>query len=239
MSRIYAAERRRDHRPVAIKVFQAPRGQELRYRDYMLHEANALRVGAGAFVVELLDHGVCMEQPFLVLEWIPGRNLGQTIAAGAPLALARVASIFRRILDAIEALHARGVIHADLKPANVMLSPHHGGERVRLVDLGASSVHGAGVARRDEVFGTPGYLAPEIAAGGSLAASSDVYSAGVLLFEMLTGTPPFSGATLEDLVAQQRRPRTPRPSRFRPFAVRSVSEAFDALLATALASSPA
>src|SRR5690606_18214152 len=122
----------------------------LRYLDYMLHEANALTVGAGPFVVELLDHGVWLGRPFLVLEWIPGRSLGQTIGAGVPLALVRVASIFRRVLDAIEALHARGVIHADLKPENVMLSPHHGGERVRLVDLGASTVHGAGVARRDE-----------------------------------------------------------------------------------------
>ena len=193
MARIYVAHRRRDHRRVAIKIFQPGPGQETRFRDCMLHEANALEAAANPLVVELLEFGMCSGRPFLVLEWLEGRSLGDMIGADAPLSIRRVASVFHQILDAVEALHVRGVIHADLKPDNAMLVPHADGERLRLIDLGAAGVRGAAVARRHEVFGTPGYIAPEIVDGEPLEPSTDVYAAGVLLFELLTGSPPFPG----------------------------------------------
>jgi serine/threonine-protein kinase len=193
MARIYSAHRRHDHRPVAIKIFQPPRGQEPKYREYMLHEAHALSVAASPFVVQLLDHGVFVGQPFLVLEWLGGCTLADAMVTDTPPSFERAVSIFRKLLDAVEALHERGVIHADLKPENVMLSPHDGDERVRLLDLGAARVNGKAVVQRDEVFGTPGYIAPEVAAGEPLEPSSDVYSAGVLLFELLSGLRPSSG----------------------------------------------
>jgi serine/threonine protein kinase len=205
----------------------------------MLHEAHALSVAANPFVVQLLDHGVFVGQPFLVLELIGGCTLAQAIATDEPATLERAVSLFRKILDAVEALHARGVIHADLTPENIMLSPHHGDERIRLLDLGAARVNGTTAIQRDEVFGTPGYIPPEIATGAELEPSSDVYAAGVLLFELLTGVRPFSGTSLHEVSYQQLHARLPRPSRVRLFAPPRVCAAVDAVVATALSPSRA
>lgn len=236
MARIHVGRRRSDRHRVALKVFVPPAGAERRFLDYMVHEAKALRAAASPAVVTLLDHGLWLGRPTLVLEWLEGRTLAETIAASGPLPLDRVEHVMRQLLAAVATLHARGVVHADLKPENVMLCPHAGGERVRIFDLGAAHVDGVGVVARDEVFGTPGYVAPELVDGGAVSASTDVYALGVLLYELLAGQPPFPGAELDDVVHQQTRQRLPRPSAVRGGG--EISDALDALVATAMAPWP-
>jgi serine/threonine-protein kinase len=218
-------------------VFLPPAGRERRFLDYMVHEARALQAGASPAVVSLLDHGLWLGRPALVLEWLEGRTLGEVVAATGALPVDEVAQVMRRLLRAVESLHQRGVVHADLKAENIMLCPHEGGTRVRLVDLGAAHIDGVGVAEPGEVFGTPGYVAPELVHGGVVSPSTDVYALGVLLFEMLTGQSPFYGTDLLDVVEQQTRRRIPRPSAARRDGC-EISAALDAVVVTALAPSP-
>ncbi len=237
MARIHVGRRRSDHRPVALKVFLPPAGAERRYLDYMVHEARALRVADSPAIVSLIEHGLWLGRPTLALEWLDGHTLADALAATGPLPLDRVEPVMRQLLAAVETLHARGVIHADLKPENVMLCPYVGGERVRLLDLGAAHVDGVGAVARGEVFGTPGYVAPELVEGGDVSPATDVYALGVLLFAMLTGRPPFPGTELLDVVHRQTFGRIPRPSTARDDG-HEISEALDAVVTTALASSP-
>lgn len=237
MARIHVGHRRRDRRRVALKVFQPPAGCERKYLDYMVHEANALRLAASPPIVSMLDHGLWFGYPALVLEWLEGPCLGEVVATNGPLPLDRVDRIVRQILRAVETLHARGVIHADLKPENIMLSPHESGERVRIIDLGAALVNGVAMVDPGEVVGTPGYVAPELVDGDAVTAASDVYAIGALLFEMLTGRAPFSGTDLYDVRDQQTLGHLPRASALRAVPG-EVSDALDAVVATALAPSP-
>lgn len=237
MARIHVGHRRSDHRPVALKVFAPPPGAERRYLDYMVHEAKALRVAASPAIVSLIEHGLWLGRPTLVLEWLEGHTLADALAATGPLPVDRVELVMRQLLAAVGALHARGVIHADLKPENIMLCPSASGDRVRLFDLGAAHVDGVGAVARGEVFGTPGYVAPELVEGGDVSSSTDVYALGVLLFAMLTGRPPFPGTELLDVVHRQTHDRIPRPSTARDDG-HEISDALDEVVTTALASSP-
>ncbi|HUQ07839.1 MAG TPA: serine/threonine-protein kinase [Kofleriaceae bacterium] len=234
---IHVGHTRRDNRRVALKVFHPPEGRERIFLDYMVHEANALKAAASPAVVGLIDHGLWLGYPTLVLEWLEGRSLGDLVAHG-PLPMDRVDRLMWQVVSAVETLHANGVVHADLKPGNIMLCPRETGERVRLIDLGAAHVNGVGAAARDEVFGTPGYVAPEVVGGAAVSPSTDVYALGVLLFEMLTGQPPFIGNDLHSVLQQQTRGRLPRAGKLRP-ARGDVSDALEAVVATALAPSPA
>jgi serine/threonine protein kinase len=127
------------------------------------------------------------------------------------------------------------VVHADLKPENIMLCTERDGrEQLRLVDFGVSSVHDQPFATVGEVCGTPGYLAPEVMAGALPTPSSDLYAAGIILFELLTGCAPFVGTSLEELVRQQVVRALPRPSDYR----RGEAAYFDCVVARALDADP-
>ena len=236
MGHVLAARRRKDQRRVAIKILQPPRAGDPRYREYMLHEVFALTVGANPSLVELLEFGETSSgTPYIVLDWIDGPNLGSILARESPLATWRAVHLFTRLLDAVEALHQRGVIHGDLKPDNLLLvRPPDGDETMVLVDLGTARVGGNQVRLAHEVHGTPGYIAPEQARGEALTPESDIYAAGVVLFELLTGSRPFDGETLDEVVEQQTRGPRPRPSDHRANGFR----ALDDVVETALAASP-
>lgn len=238
MARIHVGHRRSDHRRVAIKVFLPPSGAERKFLDYMVHEASALRAAASPAVVSLLDNGLWLGRPTLVLEWLEGRTLRDLMTATGPMPIDRVEQLTRQILRAVGSLHERSVIHGDLSAENIMLCAHESGERVRLLDLGAAHVNGLGAIECDEVCGTPGYVAPELVDGGAVSPATDVYAIGVLLFEMLTGRPPFTGIDMLDVMYQQTRGRLPRPSAIRGGACNEVSEALDSLVTTALAPTP-
>lgn len=236
MGHVLAARRRRDQRRVAIKILQPPAPGDPRYREYMLHEVFALTVGANPALVELLEFGETSSgTPYIVLDWIDGPNLGSILARESPLATWRAVHLFTRLLDAVEALHQRGVVHGDLKPENMLLvRPPDGEETMVLVDLGTARVGGTHVSLPHEVHGTPGYIAPESARGDGLTPQCDIYAAGVVLFELLTGSPPFDGDTLEEVVEQQTRTPRPRPSDHRANGFRGL----DDVVAAALAPSP-
>ncbi len=235
MGRVYDAFRRADGRRVAIKILQPYLGHDERCRHHVRREARALAAVSHPLIVEFLEYGETVAGlPFLVLEWLDGRSLRSLIAEDEPPSFLRTTRIFCSLLDALAQVHVRQVIHADLKPENVMVVPRGPGrEEVRLVDFGVASVADEHCARPGEVCGTPGYLAPEILAGEQPTQASDLYSAGVILFEMLTGYSPFPGTSFAE-TAEQVRAQLPLPSEYRV----GVGPRLDAVVARALAQAP-
>jgi serine/threonine-protein kinase len=184
-------------RSVAIKVMHAHHVNKPELRTRFDREARSLAALAHPNVVGVIDYGVDGEAPFLVMDLLEGRTLDDAIKEGLPQD--RVVPIFRDILRAVAYAHGIGLVHRDLKPANVFLQrvPELG-EVVRVLDFGlAKFVDGDGasatVTRAGMVIGTPSYMSPEQATASAVDARADVYSLGIVLFELITGERPFTG----------------------------------------------
>jgi serine/threonine protein kinase len=178
--------------------------------------------------------------PFLVLELVRGPTLFAVLQAERQLAVARACDLARQLLEALDAVHARGVVHRDLKPENVLLAPTHaGGERLKLCDFGIATLVEA--RRRLEltplgrVMATPHYASPE-QLGGARGdhPGADLYAVAVMLYEMLAGRRPFEAPALPALI-ERVRSEEPAPLRVHR---RDVPEALDALIARGLAKDP-
>ncbi len=155
-------------------------------------EAQAAAQIAHPNVVMIYDFIVERGQQFLIMEFVDGVNLKRFIADHGPLPVARALGITDQICAALAAAHARGLIHRDIKPQNILLTVDG---RARLTDFGIVRLaDGDALTHSGIVLGTADYLAPEQARGDRLGPQTDIYSLGVVLFEMLTGTPPFTGA---------------------------------------------
>lgn len=200
---VYDAVRKDDGAAVALKVMHAHLAGEQQIRGRFQREAAILRRLEGPNICPILDFGeVPGDEPgktvlYLALPKIAGSSLEKVLSEG-PIAVDRALDVLIEVLAALKAAHAQGVIHRDLKPANVILGD---GGKVFVVDFGMSKiVTGAGtgttnLTAHNMVFGTPEYMSPEQARGDELDARCDVYAAGIILYEMLTGAPPFTGPT--------------------------------------------
>lgn len=194
-------------RAVAIKILQQGAAAQPESRQRFEREAKALSVLAHPNIVTVTDSGVAKGTPYLVMELLLGKTLADLLAEG-PLPTARAVDIARQVLRGLAFAHGKGIVHRDLKPANVFLQslPDHA-DHVKLLDFGvakfldlsSSPTSNDNLTRIGTVFGTPAYMSPEQARGEVVDARSDVYAAGVILFELLTGRPPFRAPTLEGI----------------------------------------
>jgi hypothetical protein len=191
-------------RAVAIKSI-SPRGTHdlRRLRHRFEREAFVQAQLDHPGVVKVYDYIVSEQTYFIVMEFVEGRSLGQLLAAeDGPLDAARALHLFEQILDAISYAHTfvyrdehgaehRGLVHRDLKPANIMIAD---GDRIKVTDFGIVKLVGAAATDTSNiVYGSPRYVSPEQAAGEVLDQRSDIYSLGVILYELLTGATPFGG----------------------------------------------
>lgn len=198
LGQVFRGVHLRLNRPVAIKVMHEHHVTKDELRTRFDREAKSLAALAHPNVVGVIDYGVDGELPFLVMELLEGRTLEAAIQEGLPQD--RIVPIFRDVLRAVAYAHGIGLVHRDLKPANVFLQrvPEIG-EVVRVLDFGlAKFIDGEGahatVTRAGMVIGTPAYMSPEQATASVVDARADVYSLGVVLFEMITGQRPFNAA---------------------------------------------
>jgi predicted Ser/Thr protein kinase len=231
MSSVYSAFDRTLGRDVAIKVLAAELVEDEVFVERFDREARAAASLSHRNVVAVFDSGVDGGARFIVMERVSGRTLSAVLKAG-PLRVEQAVEIALSVARALGAAHAHGIVHRDVKPANVMVGD---GGQVKVLDFGiARALAGTSLTRATTVIGTAGYLSPEQARGGPLDARSDLYGLGCVIYEMLTGRPPFVADSTAALVNQHvTRPPDP-PSRRRP----EVSAALDEVVLRCLAKDP-
>jgi WD40 repeat protein len=216
MGVIYKARQQSLNRLVALKMISAGVHAGSAERARLNTEAAAAARLRHPNVVQIYEVGSAAGLPYLALEWMDGGSLAQALG-GRPLAPRAAAELVGLLARAVQAAHEQGVVHRDLKPANILFT---GAGVPKVADFGLAKDIGAGVGQTTSatVLGTPSYMAPEQAAGRSKHAgpSCDIYALGAILYECLTGSPPFRGATpLETLdLVRSREPEL--PSRLRP-----------------------
>jgi serine/threonine-protein kinase len=236
---VYRAEHAALDRSVAVKVLLEGFGEIPELKRRFVREAKALSALSHPHVVPVIDFGLEPEA-YLVMELLEGQTLEDLLREG-PLPPARALRIARQILSGLAFAHGRGVAHRDLKPANVFLQAlPDAQDHVRLLDFGLAKFlddergeSDATLTKAGMVFGTPAYMAPEQATGERADARADVYSAGILLYELLTGRRPFNDPTRAELLRAHLLTRPPPAGNTRPGLV--LSAELQAILDRALA----
>ncbi|NNG38121.1 protein kinase [Flexivirga sp. ID2601S] len=193
MGEVWRATDRVLERPVAVKLLRATLTDDPAFLARFRVEArNAAKLSHGN-IAQVHDYGEDGGTAFLVLELVDGRPLSQLIAAEAPLAEADAVHLLVQAATALHAAHAKGIVHRDVKPANIVVDDE---STAKLTDFGiARALDASSMTRAGEVMGTPQYLAPEAATGKEATAQSDVYSLGVVAYELLVGRLPYSSDT--------------------------------------------
>ena len=191
MGAVWEAQDQQLDRPVAIKVPDRRLAAEPSFVERFRREARAAARLSHPNVAQVYDYGVDRGQPYLVMEFVPGETLASRLTREGPVSSDEARRIGAQAADALHAAHDAGVVHRDVKPGNIMVTP---GGQAKVLDFGIaaaaaeSRMTGTGI-----VLGTPTYMAPEQAAGEGATSASDIYSLGVVLYEMLAGRPPFEG----------------------------------------------
>jgi eukaryotic-like serine/threonine-protein kinase len=205
-------------RMFAMKVLRRELAADGELAARFLREAKATAAVRHPSVVAITDFGALDDgAPYFVMELLVGETLAARLRARGPLPPREAAEVARRLAEALAVAHGAGVVHRDLKPENVFLVAGAAGEGaaddLRVVDFGASKIiGGSNLTRPGVVFGTPYYMAPEQASGQAVDARADVYSLGVLLYEMLTGALPFEADTYMGVLTKHMFVEPTRPS---------------------------
>ncbi len=202
MGVIYRAHDPEIERTVAIKLIRADLLDGEERTDYLArfrHEAQAAGRCAHPNIVALFDYALHDGNPFLVMEYVEGASLAQLLERGRRFSPMDAAGIVLQALAALEHAHGLGVVHRDMKPANILLPE---GRPAKVTDFGISRIGGSALTQGGSVVGTPSYMSPEQCRGDEVDARSDLFSTGVVLFELLSGERPFRGRTFTGVVRQ-------------------------------------
>jgi serine/threonine protein kinase len=192
MSSVYKARDRLLERNVALKVLHPHYSDDAEYVERFRREARSVAQLSHPHIVTVIDRGEDGGQQFIVFEFIDGENLKQLIGRIGPLPVRRAVELALEIADALAFAHDHGLVHRDVKPQNVLLTPD-GDAKVTDFGIARSLDVEEGVTQTGTVLGTSNYLSPEQASGQPVTPATDVYSLGVVLYELLTGDVPFPG----------------------------------------------
>jgi eukaryotic-like serine/threonine-protein kinase len=220
------------NRTVAIKVLLPQMARDTSFVARFRREAQAAARLNQPNIVGVYDTGADDGTQYIVMEFIEGQTLGEFMATGRRPTPVQSAEIAQKICAAIAAAHAQGVIHRDIKPGNVMITRNG---VIKVMDFGIARVLGPETApQTSAVLGTASYLSPEQAQGGPVDARTDIYSLGAVLYELLTGRPPFTGDTPVAVAYKQVNETPAVPSSLNP----DVPARLDAVVMKALSKNP-
>ena len=239
MAEVHRGRDSRLNRDVAIKVLRADLARDPSFLNRFRREAHSAAGLNHPSIVAVYDTGEDVThdgtpQPFIVMEYVEGRTLRDIIKAEGRLPVRRAMEIVADVCAALDFSHRNGIIHRDIKPANVMITPQGA---VKVMDFGiarAVADNSATVTQTANVIGTAQYLSPEQARGETVDARSDVYSTGCLLYELVTGVPPFQGDSPVAVAYQHVRENPVTPSARNA----EVPRALDSIAMKALAKNP-
>ena len=234
MAEVWRGHDRVLNRTVAIKTLLPQFARDASFVDRFRREAQAAARLNHPGIVAVYDSGTDGDTPYIVMHLIEGRTLADFLESGKTLPPMQAAKIAQEVAEALAAAHAQGVIHRDIKPANIMITRDG---KVLVMDFGiARLISGPETApQTSAVMGTASYLSPEQAQGQSVDARTDIYSLGVVLYEMLTGRPPFTGDSPMAIAYKQVNATPEPPSSVNP----EVPPELDAVVMRALSKNPA
>jgi len=239
MAEVHRGRDTRLNREVAIKVLRADLARDPSFLNRFRREAHSAAGLNHPSIVSVYDTGEDVApdgtpQPFIVMEYVPGRTLRDIVKSEGRLPARRAMEIVAEVCSALDFSHRNGIIHRDVKPANVMITPQGG---IKVMDFGiarAVADNASTVTQTANVIGTAQYLSPEQARGESVDARSDVYSTGCLLYELVTGVPPFQGDSPVAVAYQHVRENPVVPSA----RATEIPRAIDSIVMKALAKNP-
>jgi len=233
MATVYQATDTRLDREVALKVMHAELARDEEFVRRFIGEARSVARLSHQNVVAVFDQGADGPFLYLAMEYVPGRTLKEVLRDRGRFSPAAALEIMTGVLDGLAAAHASGIVHRDIKPENVLLTADG---RIKVADFGlARAQSAAGHTRTGLLIGTPSYVPPEQVTGGRTGPGGDVYSAGVMLFELLTGRLPFTGDTPLSVAYQHVNTDIPAPSTL----VSGIPAAVDQLVLAATSRDPA
>ena len=238
MGKVYLARDAVIGRDIALKVItirpdlsEEEAGQ---YRERFLREAQAAGALIHPNIVAVHDIGqdAASGSPYIVMEHVPGQDLKKVILSRAPLPGAEAVGIVVQIAAALDYAHKRGIVHRDIKPANVLISAQG---RVKITDFGVARLPGSDLTRSDQFVGSPGFMSPEQLKGAPVDGRADLFSLGVIFYQLLTGKAPFEGESVSEVLYRISSQPSEPPSE----AHTDVSPDFDPILEKALSKDPA
>ncbi|QEL14290.1 serine/threonine protein kinase [Limnoglobus roseus] len=208
MGKVYLARQTDLNRTVVVKIMHDHVASDPKFRERFQRETLVMARFQHPNAVTLYDASMTDEYgSCIVMEYVKGVNLESLLQKNSRLSFGRVSRVVSQLCDVLQAAHEQGIIHRDLKPANIMISePDTPKERVKVMDFGLAKLIDDAALKQvtdtavDFAVGTPGYIAPEQVRGEMMDHRGDLYSVGVMLFELLTGRLPFQGATSMDVL---------------------------------------
>jgi len=231
MATVYVATDLRLERRIALKVMHGHLSDDTVFQSRFIQEARAAARLADPHVVNVFDQGQDGDMAYLVMEYLPGITLRELLREQRRLTVPQTVTIMDAILSGLAAAHRAGIVHRDVKPENVLLAEDG---RIKIGDFGLARATTANTATGAQLLGTIAYLAPELVTRGMADARSDIYSLGIMLYEMLVGEQPYKGEQPMQIAFQHATDSVPRPSVKNP----GVPEQLDELVLWATEKTP-
>jgi eukaryotic-like serine/threonine-protein kinase len=238
MANVYLAEDEELGRRVAIKILNDRHANDDSFVERFRREAKNAAGLSHPNIVSIYDRGEAEGTYYIAMEYLEGRSLKERIVAEGPLPIGLAIEVTRQILRAVGFAHRRGIVHRDIKPHNVLLvqdGPGDGEPRFKVTDFGISRTTASQMTEAGSIVGTAQYLSPEQARGAPVDQRSDIYSVGVVLYELLTGKLPFNGETPLEIAMKHLSEIPKSPSELRS----EIPADLDMVVLRALAKDPA
>jgi serine/threonine-protein kinase len=207
MANVYLAEDEDLGRRVAIKILNERYASDDSFNERFRREAKSAAGLSHPNIVSIYDRGEADGIPYIAMEVIEGRSVKELILTSGPLPVAQAVEYAKQVLSALRFAHRNGIIHRDIKPHNILIGAE---DRLKVTDFGIARAGASQMTEVGSIMGTAQYLSPEQARGAPVTAASDLYSVGIVLYEMLTGKTPFTGETPIE-IAMKHLNEPPRP----------------------------